>query len=342
MSKQYSVGLLGVRGYVGEELVSLIDSHPNLYLNWVSSRALEGKKLGDIYPLDSDIAISNIGTNMINEYPVDIIILALPNGAAKTFVDALRNKTSAKVVIDLSADYRFDSQFQYLVPELHKLRKPNLDLGLDSKKSNKTIWISNPGCYATAMQIALAPIIDLIEGRPACFGISGYSGAGTSPLPTNQTENLISNIIPYKLVHHLHEKEVSFHLDKKVSFSPHVAEFFRGISMTVQVALSNNVTQEELYNRVNDYYAYQPLVQCTQKIPLIKQVVNTNACLVGGIEVSKDGKRATIVSVLDNLLKGAASQAIQNINTALDLLPDTGLSSKLSDFDLYIPSAISA
>lgn len=332
--KKFSVGLLGVRGYVGEELVKIIVQHPFLDLSWVSSRQLEGKSLSEVYNLNSELIIENITPEKLAQDKVDVVILALPNGASQNFVKALKENTFVSVIIDLSADYRFDQEWQYALPETKNLHQGNNTVTLkDAKK-----WLSNPGCYATAMQLAIAPIVDLIKERPSCFGISGYSGAGTTPSSTNQKENLEDNIIPYKLVHHLHEKEASFHLDKKISFTPHVADFFRGISMTVQVEFNCPISSNDLFNRFNDYYSLHPLVLCEKEVPTIKQIVNTNYCLIGGFEVSKDGSRATLVSCLDNLLKGAASQAIQNINIALNIEPEVGLGLTINDFKLKQPA----
>jgi len=213
----YSVGLLGVRGYVGEELVRILEQHPVLNLDWVSSRQLKGKKLSEVYQTKSDLIIESITPQTLLDIETDVVVLALPNGASSEFVKALKKNPYVSVIIDLSADYRFDDNWQYALPETinlkqgnlkqESLRQNNLKQVNFGKPENK-VWISNPGCYATAMQLAIAPIADLISGRPSCFGISGYSGAGTTPSLTNQAENLKSNIIPYKLVHHLHEKEV--------------------------------------------------------------------------------------------------------------------------------------
>ena len=124
---------------------------------------------------------------------------------------------------------------------------------------------------------------------------------------------------------HLHEQEVSVRMHQQISFIPHVAAFFRGINMTVQVEFANAITADELLTLFNDYYKQHEFVSCQSEVPVIKQVIHTPNCLIGGFKVSADGKRATLISCLDNLLKGAASQAVQNINIALKLKVNTGL-----------------
>ncbi|TQV71468.1 N-acetyl-gamma-glutamyl-phosphate reductase [Aliikangiella marina] len=316
-NKKYSVGILGVRGYVGKELVRLIENHPLLELSWLSSRQLQGSRINEHMDTKSTIEIKALEPEQIADISTEIVILALPNGLAELFVDNLKNNSTVEVIIDLSADYRFDTEWNYSVPEINNFKQGGV--------KDKPIKISNPGCYATAMQLAIEPLKDLLVAPVNCFGISGYSGAGTKPSATNDPHNLKDNIIPYKSIEHLHEKEVSHHLNIPVSFSPHVADFFRGISMTIQLNFSKKQFYQSLQTRLKDYYAMHPLVKICDDIPTIQQVSRTSNCIIGGLQLSQDGKRATIISVLDNLLKGAASQAVQNINIALGLNPAFGL-----------------
>ncbi|TQV86374.1 N-acetyl-gamma-glutamyl-phosphate reductase [Aliikangiella coralliicola] len=308
--KKYTIGIVGVRGYVGKELLSLIKGHPLLELAWVSSRQLKGQTINSIVDGFDDLVVEDLSPEQVANKQTSIVVLALPNGLAAPYVNALEACQKSGVLIDLSADYRFDEDWYYSVPELDNIKQGKISL-------SSPIKISNPGCYATAMLLALAPIKDLVSGRPNCFGISGYSGAGTKASPNNDVERLSKNICGYALIEHLHEKEVSIKLDKPVSFSPHVAEFFRGINMTIQVEFEKRITARELFNRFNDFYAMHPLVVCKEEIPTLKESINSPLSVIGGFSVSKDGMRGTIISCLDNLLKGAASQALQNINLAL-------------------------
>lgn len=320
MNKKYTLGIVGARGYVGKELLALITTHPQIDVSWISSRQLNGQSAGSLVPALADIQVEDLSPQQVADKNSDIVVLALPNGLAAPYVKALDTaqlapKQKPRVIIDLSADYRFDPVWTYSLPELDTI----------DPFTTQAIKISNPGCYATAMQLAIAPIKDRIVGRPNCFGVSGYSGAGTKPSPNNDPKNLADNLIGYGLVEHIHEKEVSARLHHQVTFSPHVAEFFRGINMTIQLEFDQPQDATELHQHFSDFYAKHPLVSCQQKVPTIKQVVYTPNCLIGGFTVSSDGKRVTIISVLDNLTKGAATQALQNINLALGLNSTIGL-----------------
>jgi len=326
MKTKTTIGIIGVRGYVGRELLNLLAMHEQLSVCWVSSRQLAGQSVSTLlqvnekFPFNplpenhyfNQLIVEDLSANGLNSRAADIVVLALPNGLAAPFVEAITNNGNTKVIIDLSADYRFDKQWNYSVPELLSSQKQA------SFKEDGLIKISNPGCYATAMQIAIAPLIGKIIGRANCFGISGYSGAGTTPSETNDVKKLKDNILPYVLLEHLHEKEVSHQLNLPVSFTPHVAEFFRGISMTVQIELKTSSSLEEIQSLFEEFYTNQTSIKVTESIPNIQQVVNSPKCHVGGFKLSENGKRLTLVSCLDNLLKGAASQALQNIELAID------------------------
>ncbi len=321
-----NLGIVGVRGYVGRELVRLLADDEQINLAWISSRQLEGHSLSSL--LDNDVRFKNttipddhyfhqLCIECLSEVEVanrttEIIVLALPNGLAKSFVSELEQSGKKRIIIDLSADYRFDPNWDYSVPEL--FTKAGLKLKFDNSNLLK---ISNPGCYATAMQVALAPLIGRIVDVANCFGISGYSGAGTKPSTNNNPENLKDNILPYGLIEHLHEKEVAYQLGIPIHFSPHVAQFFRGISMTVQIDLSEVQTLKQISDLFTEFYAGDTKIVAQNPVPNIQQVVNTENCIVGGFSLSADGKRLTLVSCLDNLLKGAASQALDNIKIAL-------------------------
>jgi len=318
--KKYSIGILGVRGYVGQELLAIIAHHPMLSLNWVSSRQLAGQPVSAIcsnYCDKEPLLIESLSPENVAAKNTDIVVLALPNGLAFEYVKALELSGNQQIIIDLSADYRFNPDWHYLVPEINNLKQ--------GKQLGQSIKISNPGCYATAMQLAIAPIKDLLATRPNCFGVSGYSGAGTTPNPNNDMQRLTDNLVAYKTVEHLHEKEVTRHLDMEISFTPHVSQFFRGINMTIQLEFNFPVAKSVIENRFVDYYSMHPLVEYQESIPTLKEVVNTPKAVIGGLTISQDRKRGTIICCLDNLLKGAASQAIQNINLAIGQHSTLGL-----------------
>eukprot|EP01135_Chromosphaera_perkinsii_P009208 Nk52_evm43s1671 gene=Nk52_evmTU43s1671 len=346
-----TVGIVGARGYVGKELISMIVNHPMLELACVSSRQLQGTPIKDslefidgksptidkneninmmrVDPKLADAKLSDMP--FVNISPDDIVerygdvdcwVLALPNNLSKPFVDKIVSSEIEKmpIIVDLSADNRFDDSWTYGFPERYR----------ESIKRAKKI--SNPGCYATGAQVSLLPLIDIVQSKqnplaekikdiktPHVFGVSGYSGAGTSPSPNNDPENLKNNLLPYKLVDHIHENEVTRQLGRNIYFTPHVASHFRGISITTSVPYegADDLTSEDIYNLYASYYVHEPLVDVIQNIPFVKQNANEHHVTIGGFAVDSKKKRIVVTVTLDNLLKGAATQAMQNINIAL-------------------------
>lgn len=218
------IALIGARGYTGQALINLLNSHPNMDLCHVSSRELAGQKLKGYDK--REITYENLSADDVRRMEergeIDCWVMALPNGVCKPFVDAIEETgTNKSVIVDLSADYRFDSKWTYGLPEL-----------VDRAKIAKATRISNPGCYATAAQLGIAPLLNHLGGSPTVFGVSGYSGAGTKPSPKNDVENLNDNIIPYSLTDHIHEREISNQLNHPVAFIPHVAVWFQGIHVS--------------------------------------------------------------------------------------------------------------
>lgn len=311
------LGLIGARGYVGRELMRLISLHPGIELAYASSRELEGQKISDHLPgADPQLCFEALNVDDVADHEADVCVLALPNGLSDEYVGRLEGRN--KVILDLSADHRFDSSWHYGLPELSR------------KERGDKLWISNPGCYATAMQIGLAPLRDLIQEPPHCFGVSGYSGAGTKPSPKNDASVLAGNLLPYQPIGHLHEREVSHRLGTEVRFFPHVADFFRGISMTVTVTLSKSMTQGDIRMCYERAYGHESLIRVTDEIPLVANSVGHHYASVGGWQLTANGRRLVVFVTLDNLLKGAATQAIQNINLACGLDEMEGLDNELS------------
>ncbi|KAI3406805.1 hypothetical protein KGF56_000410 [Candida oxycetoniae] len=304
------VALIGARGYTGQNLIKLIDTHPYLEISHVSSRELEGQKLKGYNK--NNIVYSNLQPEDIKRLEenneVDIWVMALPNGVCKPFVDVIDSVGNTNsTIIDLSADYRFDTSknWVYGLPELN-----NRATIANAKK------ISNPGCYATAAQVAIAPLIDFIEnGKPSIFGVSGYSGAGTKPSPKNDTELLANNLIPYSLTDHVHEREISSQLGQQVDFTPHVAQWFQGISHTINIPIKKgSLTSREIRNIYQDRYQGEQLITISGEAPLVKDISGKHGIVIGGFAVNSNEDRVVIVATIDNLLKGAATQCLQNIN----------------------------
>lgn len=307
-TKTFTVGIVGARGHTGAELIKLIAAHPSLQLGFVSSRELAGQRVSDHHSdWHGELQFENLDAEAVAAKGMDAVILALPNGLSAPFVTALDAARPETVIVDLSADQRFEPSWYYGLPELTRGDY------LGQKH------ISNPGCYATAMQLAISPLLQQLAGPPQCFGVSGYSGAGTTPSDKNNPELLRDNLMPYALTNHVHEREVTAHLRVPVEFMPHVAPHFRGITMTVNLWLNTVVKREDVVALYQKYYADEALIEVLDEAPWVSQIAGRHGVQIGGFDVAPGGKRVVVVATLDNLLKGAATQAMQNLNLALGL-----------------------
>src|SRR6185312_6292832 len=236
MATKKTIGIVGARGHTGAELIRLVAKHPQLELAFVSSRDL-------VVEFAGELRYENLSHEAVANKCADVVVLALPNGKAGEIVASLDAVIPDTIIVDLSADYRFDDDWYYGLSELTRERYAG------QKR------ISNPGCYATAMQLAIAPLKDRIAAPPACFGVSGYSGAGTTPSDKTDPEKLRDNLMPYALVDHMHEREVTRQLGLPVEFIPHVAPHFRGITMTVNLWLAKPETAQAIGSLYREFYA---------------------------------------------------------------------------------------
>ncbi|EIW56095.1 acetylglutamate kinase ARG6 [Trametes versicolor FP-101664 SS1] len=337
-TEQKRLALIGARGFTGQTLTTLLSEHPYLNLTHVSSRQLAG------YPLTTytkaPVTFSDLSTadveRMEKDGEVDAWVMALPNGVCKPFVDAVDRGAAARtggkgsVIVDLSADYRFEDGWTYGLPELY---------GRDAVRASSRI--SNPGCYATSAQLLVAPLLPhLVPGAwPTVFGMSGYSGAGTvtgpsdpdgrpTTVPKVTPESLQGGIRPYALTDHIHEREAGRHLSHllgadmvgtgmKLAFVPSVAPWFSGILSVLSMPLNGRLTARDVRALYEARYAGEKLVRIKNEVPTLPDVENQHGWTVGGFQVHSEGDRAVVVGGLDNLLKGAATQCLQNLNLAL-------------------------
>ena len=316
MSDSYKVNLVGGRGYTGSELLRLVAGHPLMELGIASSRSEAGQTISATchgWPEDGR-TFTRLEPGEVAAYPADAWVLALPNGLAAQWVEAINAAFPNSVILDLSADYRFDPQWCYGLPERYR----------DEIRESRLI--ANPGCYATGAQLGLLPIFEDLRADPLVFGISGYSGAGKTPSPRNDPEVLKDNLIPYALSGHVHEKEISHQLHTAVRFMPHVAAFFRGISLTIAFELDHPVSAGELVSIFQQAYAAEKRIRVGTGIPQVSDVQHTANVHIGGFDIdARNPAQGSLVVVLDNLLKGAASQAMQNLNLALGLDENAGI-----------------
>ncbi|KAH6982297.1 putative acetylglutamate kinase [Ilyonectria sp. MPI-CAGE-AT-0026] len=302
------IGLIGARGYTGQALIDLLNNHPNVDLRYVSSRELAGQELKGytkrkiIYESLSPEDVAQLD----KDGQVDCWVMALPNNTCQPFVEALGE--SSNLIVDLSADYRFDTTgtWTYSCPELVK-----------RSTIAQSTRISNPGCYATGAQLGISPLVPYLGGVPTVFGVSGFSGAGTKKSPKNDETLLKDNLLPYSLTGHIHEREISHHLGATTAFIPHVASWFRGIQLTINIPLSKEMTSREIRQIYQDRYASEKLVKVVGEAPYVKSIQNKHGVEVGGFAVDDTGKRVVVCATIDNLNKGAATQCLQNMNLAL-------------------------
>ncbi|OCF54557.1 N-acetyl-gamma-glutamyl-phosphate reductase [Kwoniella mangroviensis CBS 10435] len=325
------VALIGARGYTGQNLISLIDSHPHLDLTHVSSRELAGLPLKEYKKSQvsySNLSVEDVG-KMAESNEVDAWVMALPNGICKPFVDAIdsaASKGGKGVIVDLGADYRFEKDWTYGLPELYGRE--------ESKRSTR---ISNPGCYATNTQLLLAPLMPHLDKSqmPSVFGVSGFSGAGTKSgekdeegrpktVPKISAQDLGLSIRPYSLTDHIHEREASNHLssltsqqDFKLAFIPNVAPWFSGIISVLTAPLDKSFRASEIFELYQEKYQNERLIELGKTVPDVRDIEGRHGWKMGGVQVHSSGKRVVVVGTLDNLLKGAATQCMQNLNNAL-------------------------
>lgn len=322
---KHRLALIGARGYTGRELLGLLAAHPAIELALAASNAQAGEPISGEVPAwpDPEQRFVALAPEQVGEIAADVWVLAVPNGMSAPWVEAIEAAHPRALIVDLGADYRFDPEWVYGLTEFNRdsLRS------LAGKGGGR---ISNPGCYATGAQFGLLPLRDQLIGPPVIFGVSGHSGAGRTPSARNDPERLRDNLIPYALTGHVHEQEISAHLGRPVRFHPHVAAFFRGISLTIAVELSAPASIESLQAGFAARYHAEPLVRVRAEVPEIAGLAPRTGVEIGGFSTdARNTQRASLVVVLDNLLKGAASQALQNINLALGLDELTGINSIL-------------
>jgi N-acetyl-gamma-glutamyl-phosphate reductase len=306
MPDSYQVGVIGARGHTGAELMRILGAHPQVEVALAGSRELAGQPVPSIDALEYE----SIGPDEVTTRHLDALFLALPDGVGGPWTDAVSTDT---VIVDISADHRFDDEWVYGLPELHR------------DKIAGARRIANPGCYATALQLAIAPFVDWIEASPTVFGVSGYSGAGTTPSPRNDPENLADNLIPYRLTGHNHEREGIRYLGHPIRFMPHVHPVFRGLLVTVHMPLAAPTTVGAAHAEMAQMYDNEPLVNVQEDIPTLRDGTGLTGVIIGGTTVTEDGLGLTVVAVEDNLLKGAAVQAVQNLNLALGIPETSGI-----------------
>jgi len=325
MSDKIKVSIIGAGGYTGEELLRILVNHPKVEIVEAVARSHKGEKIGEIYhhlnPHDYDSMLFTDKT----DYSAELYFVCLPHGESMGVVADLIGK--GKKVIDLSADFRIKDVSTYekwYVPHSAKDLIEKAVYGLPELNGDKlkgSELIANPGCYPTGALLALLPIAKEIETKVIIDSKSGVSGAGRS-VEEEMTEFCNErDFKAYKIGSHRHEPEIKQGLDFvsgndfSVTFTPHLLPVFRGILTTVYVTLKDNSTLEELLEKYTVYYMDKPFVSVLGEgeMPSISSVTMTNNCHIG-VYVADNGCDCVIVSAIDNLVKGASGEAVQNMN----------------------------
>lgn len=327
ITNKIKVGIVGGSGYTGGELIRLLINHPNVDISFINSKTYTGKKVVDIHKdLIGELEMKFIGK--IKD--CDVMFLCLGHNKSEEFLrkTSINRKTK---IIDLSQDYRIEKSFIgndekrdfiYGLPELYK----------NEIKTAKNI--SNPGCFATAIEISLIPSIEkkYIHGEVHTNAITGSTGAGVVPSKTTHFSWRNNNVSNYNVFNHRHLNEIYLHLnqicnDVKINFIPVRGNFSRGIFCTSY--FKSDVTVEEINEVYKIYYKNHPFVHISENEISLKEVINTNKCI---LHVSKVNDKILITSIIDNLIKGASGQAIQNMNLISGFEEMTGLKLKSSIF----------
>jgi len=331
------VGIVGGSGYTGGELLRLLASHPDVNVAAVTSRKLAGKPVTVVHPHLKSICPHSFEALSGREVAgrCDIVFTAVPHGTAMDWVPELLD--AGVRVIDLSSDYRLPVDvFERTYGTKHRAPRDAV-FGLTELHPEvaRADLVGNPGCYPTGATLAVAPLVSagLVE-RVVFDSKSGISGAGIEPTENSHYPNMSQNVIPYKMTTHRHVPEIKQELVRlspgiKVSFTPHIIPSVRGILTTAHV-FAREGCEDTLQDRTEvariyrDFYRNAPFVRMADGIPKLSSVRGSNFCDIS-FEPEKGSDRLVVISAIDNLVKGASGQAIQNMNLMADLDERTGL-----------------
>jgi N-acetyl-gamma-glutamyl-phosphate reductase len=335
------IGIYGGSGYTGQELLRLLSGHPDAKVVAATSRRFAGVRVADVYPVLSgltDLVYVNASPQEVAGL-ADVMFLALPHGASMEAVPALLR--SGKTIIDLSADFRIRDvasyeawygkhtaaetipQAVYGIPELYR------------DAIRKTRLVANPGCYPTSIILGLAPALRsnwIDPDSVIADSKSGVSGAGREPVIGSLFCEVDGGFKAYKVGGHRHTPEIEQELSllagrpMRISFTPHLLPVKRGILSTIYAKMTKDLTASEATALYQEWYRDEPFVRICRagQFPNLSSVVGSNYCDIG-VTIDKRTGRIIVVSVIDNLIKGASGQAIQNMNLLCGLKEGTGL-----------------
>jgi N-acetyl-gamma-glutamyl-phosphate reductase len=336
---QIKVGIIGGAGYTAGELIRLLIHHPEVEIRFIHSSSQAGRRITDVHEGligDTDTVFSGeLPSNARKEivpvaspidWGIDALFLCSAHGDSRKFMEN-NNIPETLKIIDLSMDYRHREnagEFIYGLPELNRITIQ------EAKR------IANPGCFATAIQLALLPLADkgLLKDDIHVHAVTGSTGAGVQPSGTSHFSWRENNLSVYKAFNHQHLKEINESICQlqagckaAINFIPVRGDFTRGIFATIYTSCDLSI--KEAVDLYAHFYTDAAFTFVTDTELDLKQVINTNKCL---LHLEKHGAKLLIVSVIDNLLKGASGQALQNFNLMFDLDEKTGLNLKPTAF----------
>ena len=335
-----NVLVAGCTGYIGIQLIKLLLKHNKIKIKYLCGNSSVGKKISTYDKTLKSKKLPNIikfNKNLLKD--IDIIFTALPNGEAQDISKYLLNKNT---LIDLAADFRLEKASEYLKWYKQKHKSPNLIKKsiyalpeLTGKNIKKFNIISCPGCYPTSILLPLIPLIKkrlLNQDNMIIDSKSGYSGAGRGVHKKYEDKNLYESLSAYGIGFHRHNSEIDQMIKKyskqkfTFSFTPHLSPMFRGILSTIYVDLKKGKTINNLHNQLIKFYKKSKFIKIKKQNTLIStnDVINTNNCIISVCK-SKYKDKAIIVSAIDNLIKGGAGQAIQNMNILYNFNVKEGL-----------------
>lgn len=335
------ISIIGATGYTGQELVRMLSRHSQVQIVGLGSQSYVGQPYDQVYPNlrgFSKACLSTEDPALIDE--ADVVFLALPHGLSLTPVSRALEK--GKKVIDLGADFRlkdpavYEKWYKHPAPEQSLLQKAVYGLPeIRKEEIARASILANPGCYPTTVLLGLAPLLknNLIEhGSIIADSKSGVSGAGRGLSLTTHFCETNEDFKAYGLPHHRHLPEMEQELSQlagaaiTITFTPHLLPLTRGMLSTIYCQPKSPLTEEEIRRLYRDFYQGRPFVRVMSKgeIPHTKWVLGTNCCDIGLYLDDRTGK-LTIISVIDNLVKGASGQAIQNMNIMMGLEETEGL-----------------
>ena len=317
------VGIAGGAGYTAGELLRLLVNHPSVEIKYIQSESHKGEPISSVH---SDMLYCDLTFSDIDFEDIDVLYICMGHGNSAKFL-ADNPVPEAVKIIDLSNDFRLKAdagEFVYGAPELNR------------EKILSARCVANPGCFATSINLALLPLAaaGLLPEEVTITGITGSTGAGQKPTPDTHFSNRNANLSNYKVFTHQHLGEIGETLvaaggseQTDIAFVPVRGCHARGIMSDVVVRLDADI--EQIVAIYKEYYASHPFVCVSDKPVYMKQVVNTNYCF---LSLQKTGRKLLITSVVDNLLKGASGQAVQNMNLMFGLDEMEGLRLKASYF----------